>query len=71
MRRREFFAAVGLVALLSTASCSDPTPPGSVSKCIAENYASYNPRNRDQCIAACIKCEKGVMTTCATACSLR
>ena len=71
MRRREFIAAIGLAMLLSLAACSDPAPTGSVAKCMATNFPSYNPNNREQCIAACIKCEKGVTTTCATACSLK
>jgi len=71
MRRREFFAAIGLVALLSTAACSPDPTPTSVTKCVSEHFPSYNPKDRDQCIAACIKCERGVTTTCATACSLK
>jgi hypothetical protein len=69
MRRREFFAAIGLVALLDGCLLSDPTT--SVTKCVTEHFPSYNPKDRDQCIAACIKCERGVTTTCATACSLK
>lgn len=72
MRRREFIAAIGLAVLVSMAACSpDSTPTDAVSKCIASNFASYNEKDREQCIAACIKCKKGVTTTCATACSLK
>ena len=71
MKRRELIAAIGLAALLLTAACSPDPAPTAVSKCVAENFPSYNPSNREQCIAACIKCEKGVTTTCATACSLK
>jgi hypothetical protein len=72
MRRRAFIAATGLAILLSLGGCSpDPASTGSISKCVAENFPSYNPANREQCIAACIKCEKGVTATCATACSLK
>jgi len=64
------FAGLLMLALLP--GCSpDPTPTGSISKCVAESFPSYNPRDKDQCIAACIKCERGVTTTCATACSLK
>jgi entry exclusion lipoprotein TrbK len=65
------FAGAVLLASLLAGCWSDTAPTGSVSKCVAENFPSYNPRDRDQCIAACIKCEKGVTTTCATACSLK
>ncbi len=72
MRRQAFIAAIGLAMLLSLGACSpDPAPTASVSQCVAANFPSYNPNNREQCIAACIKCENGVMTTCATACSLK
>jgi hypothetical protein len=65
------FAGAVLLASLLTGCWSDTAPTGSVSRCVAANFPSYNPRDRDQCIAACIKCEKGVTTTCATACSLK
>jgi hypothetical protein len=71
MRRREFIAAIGLAALLLLAACSPDPTQSSISRCVAANFPSYDPKNREQCIAACIKCEKGVTTTCATACSLK
>lgn len=71
MRRRELIAAIGLVALLPTAACSPDPAADSVSRCLASNFPSYNGKDREQCIAACIKCEKGVTTTCATSCSLK
>ncbi|MBA7465621.1 MAG: hypothetical protein DI543_04100 [Bradyrhizobium icense] len=69
MRQREFIAAIGLATLLVVAGCSPDTSSGP--KCIAANFPSYNPANKEQCIAACIKCEKGVTTTCATSCYLK
>ena len=71
MRWRGFIATVGLAALVLLAACSPDPTPGSVSRCVATNFPSYNPKDKDQCIAACIKCESGVTTTCATACSLK
>jgi hypothetical protein len=72
MRWREFIVVIGLATLVLLAACSpDPTPTGSISRCVAQNFPSYDPKNREQCIAACIKCENGVTTTCATACSLK
>lgn len=71
MGRREFIAAIGLAMLLPLAACSPDPTTDSISRCVASNFPSYNPRNREQCIAACIKCENGVTTTCATACSLK
>jgi hypothetical protein len=71
MRWQGIVATVGLAALVLLAACSPDPTPGSVSRCVATNFPSYNPKDRDQCIAACIKCENGVTTTCATACSLK
>ena len=71
MRWREVIVTVGLATLVLLAACSPDPTPGSVSRCIASNFPSYDPKNREQCIAACIKCENGVTTTCATACSLK
>ena len=71
MRWRGIIATVGLAALVLLAACSPDPTPGSVAKCVAANFPSYDPKNKEQCIAACIKCENGVTTTCATACSLK
>lgn len=71
MRRRECIAAIGLAALLLMAGCSSEPTPNSIAKCVASNFPSHNAKNKEQCIAACIKCEKGVTTTCATSCYLK
>jgi len=64
-------AAVLLLAPMLGACSPEPTPTNTASQCATDMFTSYNPKDRDQCIAACIKCERGVMTTCATACSLK
>jgi hypothetical protein len=72
MSGRELIAVAGLVMLASMAACSPgPTPGDPVARCVASNFPSYNAKDRDQCISACIKCENGVVTTCATSCSLK
>jgi hypothetical protein len=71
MRRRESIAAIGLATLLLMAGCSPDPAPSSIDQCVAANFPSHNPKDKAQCIAACIKCEKGVTTTCATACYLK
>ena len=66
---------LGAALLLAclTAGCwpEQTPPPATVSQCIANTFPSYNPKDKDQCITACIKCERGVVTTCATSCSLK
>ncbi len=64
-----------LVALAVLPACSrDPDVSESselTKQCVAALPKSYDEKNFDQCVAACIKCEKGVTTTCSTACLLR
>jgi hypothetical protein len=71
--RAGFFPLVSVLLLaFSAAGCwPDETPTGSVSQCATSLFPTYNPKDKDQCIAACMKCERGVMTTCATSCSLK
>jgi hypothetical protein len=61
-----------LFALAILPACSrDADVPESTKTCVASFYSSNSEKNFDQCVAACIKCEHGVTTTCATACRLR
>jgi hypothetical protein len=61
-----------LMALAVLPACSrDPDVSESTKQCMASSSKSYDEKNFDQCVAACIKCEKGVTTTCSTACRLR
>jgi hypothetical protein len=63
-----FLAATALAAC-TPESNNDVT--GSVDDCARRLYSQYNPKDKKQCIAVCIACERGVMTTCSTACTLR
>jgi len=44
---------------------------GSIDTCVSKLYTPYNPKNLKQCVAACIACERGVVTTCSTSCTLK
>jgi hypothetical protein len=44
---------------------------GSIDDCARQLYTPYNPKDKKQCVAVCIACERGVMTTCSTACTLK
>ena len=63
--------------LLSAAALAACTPEsnndvtGSVDDCARKLYSQYNPKDKKQCVAVCSACERGVMTTCSTACTLR
>jgi len=62
-----------IVAALVMMSCSpDEDVTGSIhNKCAADLYHPYNPKALDQCVAACIKCDRGTTTTCSTSCTLK
>jgi hypothetical protein len=70
MRRFVVLTATALMMI----SC---TPDGEVatgsihSKCAAELYQTYNPKALDQCMAVCIKCDRGTRATCSTSCTLK
>ena len=66
-----------IAIFLSAAALASCTPEsnndvtGSVGDCARKLYSQYNPKDMKQCVAVCIACERGVTTTCSTACTLR
>jgi len=68
-----------IAIVLSAAALAACTPEnsnyadvtGSIDSCARKLYSQYNPKDKKQCVAVCIACERGVMTTCSTACTLR
>jgi hypothetical protein len=63
---------IGIICLsLNLASCSPEGKTRSTNKCATDLFPSYNPTDLKQCVAACIRCENGVTTTCATSCTLK
>ena len=44
---------------------------GSIDNCTRQLYSAYNPKDMKQCVAVCIACERGVITTCSTSCTLK
>jgi hypothetical protein len=65
--------AVLIAAAYVVASCSpgDTEAINKSNKCAADIYPSYNPKVLAQCMDVCIKCDRGVTTTCATSCNLK
>ena len=66
----------GMIALLlsaaALAACSpDNEVTGSINSCAGKLYSPYNPKDMKQCIGACITCNKGVVSTCTTSCTLK
>lgn len=62
-----------VLALLTTAGCQQETEiTGSTSNmCAIDLFPSYNPKNLNQCLAVCSKCDRGTTVTCSTSCKLR
>jgi hypothetical protein len=62
-----------VVSLILLGGCNqEPEVTGSTnSKCATDLFPSFDSKNLNQCVAVCMKCEHGVMTTCSTACKLR
>jgi len=65
-------SAMLLVTLLIVlCACSQDTEPDPNIACKLQQFPSYNAKDMNQCVAACIACEKGVTTTCTTSCTLK
>ena len=66
-----------IATVLSAAALAACTPEssndvtGTIGDCARKLYGQYNPKDKKQCVAVCIACERGVTTTCSTACTLR
>ncbi len=69
MRR---FVVLVVTALVMISCTPDDDVTGSIhNKCATELYHPYNPKVLDQCVATCIKCDRGTTTTCSTSCTLK
>jgi len=62
--------AIVLSAAALAACKPDNEVTGSID-CANKLYTPYNPKDMNQCVAACIACERGVVTTCSTSCTLK
>ncbi|MCK1390847.1 hypothetical protein [Bradyrhizobium sp. 1] len=63
--------AVLILALMTAACNQEQDITGSTAACLARNYSAYNPRDMNQCVAACKSCGHGNTVTCTTACTLK
>ena len=68
---RAIIAIVLSAAALAACSPDNNDVTGSIGSCARKLYSPYNPKDLKQCIAACIACDRGVTTTCSTACTLK
>ncbi|MBR0753788.1 hypothetical protein JQ604_16505 [Bradyrhizobium jicamae] len=68
--------AILVVTTLALAGCwpsSEPEVTGSTAtnSCTSNLYSRFNPKVMEQCVNACIKCDRGNVTTCTTSCTLK
>jgi hypothetical protein len=63
--------AVLIAAGSVVVSCSPGDTEAPNNKCATDIHPSYNPKVLEQCMDVCIKCDRGVTTTCATSCNLK
>ena len=65
------FLSAAALAACTPENSSKADVTGSIDHCARKLYSAYNPKDKKQCVAVCIACERGVMTTCSTACTLK
>ena len=63
--------AIALSAAMLAACTPDNDVTGSIGICARKLYTPFNPMDMKQCVGACIACERGVITTCSTSCTLK
>ena len=73
MRTTTMRAMIAIVlSVAALAACSpDDDVTGSIGNCARKLYSAYNPKDMKQCVDACITCDRGVITTCSTSCTLK
>jgi hypothetical protein len=69
--RAIIFIVLSAAALASCKPENNNDVTGSIDSCTRQLYSSYNPKDMKQCVAVCIACERGVVTTCSTSCTLK
>lgn len=62
---------ISLMVVFLAGCHEDQEVTGTTAQCTADLFPSYNPKNLNQCVAACIKCQRGIMTTCSKSCRLK
>ena len=61
--------SAALLASCTPENSNDVT--GSTGICASKLYSAYDPKDMKQCVAVCIACDRGVITTCSTSCTLK
>jgi hypothetical protein len=65
------FAVLLSAALLAVSCTPEGDVTGASNQCASELYPAYNPKDRQQCVDVCIKCNNGSTATCSTSCWMK
>ena len=68
---RRFVVLIVTAVVMVSCSPEDEVTGSIHDRCAAGLYGSYNPKVMDQCVAVCIKCDRGSRVTCSTSCTLK
>ncbi len=72
MRFVVLILALTMTAAVTSGCQQESEVTGSTSyKCVADLFPAYNPKNLNQCVAVCSRCDRGTAVTCSTSCKLR
>lgn len=63
--------AIVVLAFMTAACNQEQDVTGSTPVCAMRTYTSFNPRDINQCVAACKSCDHGNTVTCTTSCTLK
>ena len=66
------FAVLIATALVMISCSPEQDVTGSIhDKCATDLYSPFNPKSMDQCVAVCLRCDRGTRVTCSTSCTLK
>ncbi len=68
---RRFVVLIAAALMMISCSPEDEVTGSIHNKCATNLYSAFNPKALDQCVAVCIKCDRGTTTTCSTSCTLK
>lgn len=68
---RAIIAIMLSAAVLAACTPDNDDVTGAIDNCARKLYSPYNPKDMKQCVAVCLACQRGAMTTCSTSCTLK
>lgn len=68
---RRLVVLIGAALLMISCSQEEDVTGSIHDKCATGLYSGFNPKAMDQCVAVCLRCDRGTTTTCSTSCTLK